>query len=96
MRCTIPLNLLWPKGDWPAIVPVSINTVQHPLPSLARCLELGRSVGRAVMSYQEDVKVLMVGTGGLSHQLDGKRCRLHQQGFRHAVHGPAQRRSRGC
>ena len=78
---TIPLNLLWPKGDWPAIVPVSINTVQHPLPSLARCLELGRSVGRAVMSYQGDVKVLMVGTGGLSHQLDGKRAGFINKDF---------------
>ena len=71
---TIPLQLLWPLGDWPAIVPVTINTVQHPLPSMARCLELGRSVGRAIMSYQGDVKVVMIGTGGLSHQLDGKRA----------------------
>jgi protocatechuate 4,5-dioxygenase beta chain len=78
---TIPLNLLWPRGDWPAIVPVTINTVQHPLPSIARCLELGRAVGRAIMSYQEDVKVLMVGTGGLSHQLDGTRAGFINKDF---------------
>jgi protocatechuate 4,5-dioxygenase beta chain len=71
---TIPLQLMWPKGDWPAIVPVSINTVQHPLPSMARCLELGRSVGRALASYPRDIKVLVIGTGGLSHQLDGERA----------------------
>jgi protocatechuate 4,5-dioxygenase beta chain len=72
---TIPLALMWPDLDWPVkIVPVSINTVQHPLPSMARCLELGRSVGRALTSYPEDKKVLIVGTGGLSHQLDGKRA----------------------
>ena len=72
---TIPMSLMWPDLDWSVkIVPIAINTVQHPLPSMARCLELGRSVGRALMSYPEDKKVLIVGTGGLSHQLDGKRA----------------------
>jgi len=73
---TIPLSLMWP-GDapWPVrIVPVSINTVQHPLPSVSRCLKLGRSIGRAIDSYAEDLKVLVIGTGGLSHQLDGPRA----------------------
>jgi protocatechuate 4,5-dioxygenase beta chain len=56
------------------IVPVSINTVQHPLPSLARCLNLGRSIGQALQSYSRDVRVMIVGTGGLSHQLDGTRA----------------------
>ena len=73
---TIPLALMWPGGKRQPvrIVPVSINTVQHPLPSPKRCLNLGRSVGRAVESYPKDVRVMMIGTGGLSHQLDGKRA----------------------
>lgn len=72
---TIPMTLMWPGQKWSIkIVPVSINTVQHPLPSLKRCLELGRSIGRAVESYKEDLRVMMIGTGGLSHQLDGKRA----------------------
>jgi len=72
---TIPMTLMWPGETWPVkIVPVSINTVQHPLPSLKRCLSLGRSVGRAIQSYPQDLRVMMVGTGGLSHQLDGKRA----------------------
>ncbi len=51
---TIPLELMWP-GNWPVkIVPISINTVQHPLPSMARCLKLGRAVGRAIESYPQD------------------------------------------
>jgi protocatechuate 4,5-dioxygenase beta chain len=78
---TIPLKLMWPNGDWPPIVPISINTVQHPLPSMARCLEMGRSVGRAIMSYPDNVKVLVVGTGGLSHQLDGKRAGFINKDF---------------
>jgi protocatechuate 4,5-dioxygenase, beta chain len=72
---TIPMTLMWPGQKWSIkIVPVSINTVQHPLPSLKRCLDLGRSIGRAVESYEEDLRVMIVGTGGLSHQLDGKRA----------------------
>jgi protocatechuate 4,5-dioxygenase, beta chain len=73
---TIPLALMWPGGKRQPvrIVPVSINTVQHPLPSLKRCLNLGRSVGRAIDSYPRDLRVMMIGTGGLSHQLDGKRA----------------------
>jgi protocatechuate 4,5-dioxygenase beta chain len=71
---TIPLSLLWPGGCPVKIVPISINTVQHPLPSVARCLKLGRSVGRALESYAQELRVLVVGTGGLSHQLDGERA----------------------
>ncbi len=72
---TIPMTLMWPGESWPVkIVPIAINTVQHPLPSLARCLRLGRSVGRALESYQRDLRVMIVGTGGLSHQLDGTRA----------------------
>ena len=73
---TIPMALMWPgEQAWPVkIVPISINTVQHPLPSLARCLNLGRSVGRALDAYDKDIKVVVIGTGGLSHQLDGERA----------------------
>jgi protocatechuate 4,5-dioxygenase beta chain len=72
---TIPLALMWPGETWPVrIVPVAINTVQHPLPSVRRCLGLGRSVGRALESYGQDLNVVVVGTGGLSHQLDGERA----------------------
>jgi len=73
---TIPLSLLWPGADNRPVrtVPVVVNTVQHPLPSIARCLKFGRAIGRAIESYDRDLKVLVVGTGGLSHQLDGTRA----------------------
>ena len=94
---TIPLALMWPKGDWPVkIVPVSINTVQHPLPSMARCLELGRSVGRALDAYPEDIKVVVVGTGGLSHQLDGKRAGFINKEFDTLCMDQLAARSRGA
>ncbi|MFO1314445.1 MAG: class III extradiol dioxygenase family protein [Burkholderiales bacterium] len=73
---SLPMALLWPGGgDWPVrVVPVSVNTVQHPLPSPARCWKLGRALGRAIAAYDEDLAVVVVGTGGLSHQLDGTRA----------------------
>ena len=73
---TLPMKLFWP-GDarWPVrVVPVSVNTVQHPLPSPARCLKFGQAIGRAIASYPEDLRVVVIGTGGLSHQLDGPRA----------------------
>lgn len=80
---TIPMALMWPGGAAPPvkIVPISINTVQHPLPSVSRCLKLGRAVGRAIRSYQKDLRVLIVGTGGLSHQLDGERAGFINKAF---------------
>jgi protocatechuate 4,5-dioxygenase beta chain len=72
----IPMQLMWPgSGAWPVrTVPVAINTVQHPLPSAKRCLKLGQAIGRAIESYPADLKVVIVGTGGMSHQLDGQRA----------------------
>jgi protocatechuate 4,5-dioxygenase, beta chain len=73
---TIPLALLWPEADSRPVrtVPIAINTVQHPLPSPARCLRFGQSVGRAIETFAQDLSVLILGTGGLSHQLDGARA----------------------
>jgi protocatechuate 4,5-dioxygenase beta chain len=72
---TVPLQLLWPGQACPvATVPVMVNTVQHPMPSPSRCLKFGRALGRAIASWPAQVRVLLLGTGGLSHQLEGKRA----------------------
>lgn len=73
---TVPMALLWPKeGSRPVrTVPISVNTVQFPLPTPARCYKFGNAIGRAIESFDEDLRVLVVGTGGLSHQLDGERA----------------------
>ena len=72
----VPMSLLWPdRNPWPVrCVPIAVNTVQHPLPSPGRCFRLGQAIGRAIASYPENLKVVLVGTGGLSHQLDGQRA----------------------
>jgi protocatechuate 4,5-dioxygenase beta chain len=72
---TVPQALLWPGGRRPVkTVPVAVNTVQHPLPTPARCFKLGQALGRAIASYPENQRVVVIATGGLSHQLDGERA----------------------
>jgi gallate dioxygenase len=73
--CHSPLPLLWPhKPDWPgSVVPIEINVLQYPLPTPMRCYKLGQAVRRAVESYPEDLRVAVIGTGGLSHQIHGER-----------------------
>lgn len=79
---SLPMALLWPDQRWPVrVVPICINTVQHPLPSAQRCYKLGAAVGRAIGSWSEDARVLVVGTGGLSHQLDGERAGFINKSF---------------
>lgn len=75
---TVPMQLFWPglgsNPNFPRAIPISANTVQHPIPTLKRALDFGKSLGRAIRSYPEDIKVVILGTGGLSHQLDGERA----------------------
>lgn len=76
-----PLTLLWPhQGGWPgALVPFEINVLQYPLPTAARCFKLGQSLRRAIESYPEDLNVVVVGTGGLSHQVHGERSGFNDE-----------------
>ncbi|HJV00481.1 MAG TPA: class III extradiol dioxygenase family protein [Burkholderiaceae bacterium] len=72
---TLPMALLWPEQKWPVrSVPVCVNTVLFPLPSARRCYKLGEAIGRAIAAFPEDAKVLVIGSGGLSHQLEGERA----------------------
>ena len=80
---TIPSELCWPgeAAIRPRIVPIVINTVQHPLPSPKRCLALGRAVGRALEGWAGEEKIVVLGTGGLSHQLEGRRAGFINRDF---------------
>ena len=73
-----PIRALWGTHEhWPIkAIPFAVNTVQHPVPSAARCLKVGRALRKAVESYPEDMKIVILGTGGLSHQLQGERAGL--------------------
>lgn len=64
---------------WPTrVVPVVVNTIQFPLPQPLRCFKLGQAIRRAVQAWPGDERVLILGTGGMSHQLQGERA-----GFMH-------------
>jgi gallate dioxygenase len=71
-----PLSVMWPhEGSWPgAIVPLQVGVLEFPIPSARRCFKLGQSLRKAIESYPEDLKVAIVGTGGLSHQVHGERA----------------------
>jgi protocatechuate 4,5-dioxygenase, beta chain len=71
----VPMHLCFEHDpDWPvASVPIAVNVLQHPLPTARRCWRLGQAIRRAVESYERDVRVAIIGTGGMSHQLTGPR-----------------------
>jgi len=71
----VPMHLCFdPQPDgWPvAAIPIAVNVLQHPLPTARRCYKLGQAIRRAVDSYERDIKVAIIGTGGMSHQLTGR------------------------
>ena len=75
---TVPLSLMFGQPDaWPCkVIPLAVNVVQYPPPSGHRCFALGQAIRRAVESYPEPLKVVIFGTGGMSHQLQGPRAGL--------------------
>jgi len=63
------------EHEWPtAIVPLQVGVLQFPIPTARRCFAMGRSLRKAILSYPEDLKVAIVGSGGLSHQVSGERA----------------------
>jgi protocatechuate 4,5-dioxygenase, beta chain len=80
----VPMNLCFEHGanGWPvASVPLQVNVIQHPLPTGRRCFKLGQALRRAVESYDKDLRVVVMGTGGMSHQLQGKRFGFMNEKF---------------
>jgi protocatechuate 4,5-dioxygenase, beta chain len=75
---TVPLSLMFGKVNaWPCtVIPLAVNVVMYPPPTGRRCFALGRSIGKAVEAYHEDLRVVILGTGGLSHQISGPRAGL--------------------
>jgi gallate dioxygenase len=71
-----PLSAMLPhEHGWPtAIVPLQVGVLQFPIPTARRCFALGRSLRKAILSFPDDIKVAIVGSGGLSHQVSGERA----------------------
>jgi len=60
----VPLELMKVPTDVP-IVPLIVNTLVDPLPSLESCRQLGVTLGQVLADADE--RVVLIGAGGLSH-----------------------------
>jgi aromatic ring-opening dioxygenase catalytic subunit (LigB family) len=62
---------LWKAGiePLPALVPIILNDIEPPFPTVKRCYALGEMLAEAIASYPEDLRVAVMGTGGLSHSI---------------------------
>lgn len=80
---TVPLSLVFGQPEaWPCkVIPLAVNVVQYPPPTGNRCYQLGKAIRRAVESFDQDLKVMVFGTGGMSHQLQGARAGLINKAF---------------
>ncbi len=80
---TVPMSLLFgtPK-EWPCpVIPLAVNVVLYPPPTGKRCYDFGAAIRRAVESYPKDPRVVIFGTGGMSHQISGPRAGLINSDF---------------
>jgi protocatechuate 4,5-dioxygenase beta chain/2,3-dihydroxyphenylpropionate 1,2-dioxygenase len=51
------------------IVPIIVNAVRDPMPSLPRCFAFGQAVGQAIREDSDAGRVAVIATGGLSHSV---------------------------
>ncbi len=80
---TVPLSLMFGQPPaWPCkVIPLAVNVVQYPPPTGNRCYNLGKAIRKAVESFEPDLRVMVWGTGGMSHQLQGPRAGLINREF---------------
>jgi aromatic ring-opening dioxygenase catalytic subunit (LigB family) len=62
---------LWRMGleTLPMVVPMLLNSIEPPMPTLRRCFDWGRLLRKSIESYPEPIRVAILGTGGLSHSI---------------------------
>ncbi len=72
----VPMELFFGRPEaWPVkVVPILVNTIQYPIPTPQRMWQLGETLRAAIESWDRDETVAILGTGGLSHQLQGARA----------------------
>ncbi len=70
--------------DWTIpVVPIAVNVIQHPIPTARRLFRLGVALRRAIESYPKDKRIVVFGTGGLTHQLHGENFGAHNTAWDH-------------
>jgi protocatechuate 4,5-dioxygenase beta chain len=80
---TVPLSLMFGQPtSWPCrVIPLAVNVVQYPPPTGNRCYQLGKAIRKAVESFGSDERIVIMGTGGMSHQLQGPRAGFINKAF---------------
>ena len=73
---SVPMTVMFGEPEaWPVkVIPICINVIQYPPPTGERCFQLGQAIRKAIDEYDEDLKVVIAGTGGMSHQLQSERA----------------------
>lgn len=86
-----PLHLAGLSGAV-TVVPLIVNCVQPPLPTMRRCLQWGRFLKDAIASYGGLERVAILATGGISHDVATPRMGLVNEAFDREflrlLHGP--------
>src|SRR5436190_3247525 len=62
---------IWRMGleRLPKIVPLLLNSIEPPMPSLERCYHWGSLLRKSIETYAAPLRVAILGTGGLSHSI---------------------------
>ena len=69
-------------APWPVkMLPIAVNMLMHPVPTPQRLCALGASLRRAIQTDGHDHRVVVLATGGMSHQIHGTRFGLTNEKF---------------
>ena len=67
------------------VLPVLLNCYYAPQPTAMRCYEFGKALRGAIEDYEEDLRVVVVGSGGLWHTPGAKEAYLDEDFDRAAL-----------
>jgi gallate dioxygenase len=68
----VPLHFMTPTMRVP-VIPIFVSGHVPPLPSAKRCYELGVTIKRAIESWPEGLRVVVIGSGSFSLEVFGPR-----------------------
>jgi hypothetical protein len=67
---------------WPVtITPIAVNMIRHPLPTPNRLRRLGQALRDCIASHPAADRVMIIATGGMSHQISGARFGIANEEF---------------
>lgn len=70
------------EPPWPVrVLPIAVNMLMQPLPRPERLRDLGRALRSALAADGRESRVVIIGTGGMSHQIHGTRFGMTNERF---------------